>query len=87
MMTDVSDCGKLHSELWKLLDIDDLFAHVPLPDDVINVPELDDALPATHSVAESAKSLLCPSTIAERTITVDHQPFSVENVAMAVHFP
>ena len=38
----------LHIELWKLSDIDELFALVPLPHDVlIDVPELDDALAAT----------------------------------------
>ena len=55
MMANVSDCGELHDELWELSDIDELFAQVPLPDDVINVPEVDDALTATHSVVESAK--------------------------------
>ena len=37
-MADVSDCGELHNELWELLGVDKLFAQVPLPDDVINVP-------------------------------------------------
>ena len=55
-MANVSDCGELHNELWKLSDIDELFARVPLPSDVlIDVPALDDALPATHSAVESAK--------------------------------
>ena len=48
MMANVSDCGKLHNELWKPSDIGELFAWVPLPYNVlINVPELDDALLAT----------------------------------------
>ena len=56
MMANVSDCGELHNELWKLTDIDELFARVPLPCDVlIDVPELDDALLATHSAVENAK--------------------------------
>ena len=54
-MANVSDCGELHNELWKLLDMDELFARVPLPYDVlIDMPELDDALPATHSAVESS---------------------------------
>ena len=41
-------------ELWKLSD--ELFAQVPLPYNVlIDLPELDDALAATHSAVESAK--------------------------------
>ena len=56
MMANVSDCGELHNELWKLSDIDKLFARVPLLYDVlINVPELDDALLAIHSAVVSAK--------------------------------
>ena len=48
MMANVSDSGELHNELWKFSEIDELFARVPLPYDVlIDVPELDDALPAT----------------------------------------
>ena len=54
-MANVSDCGELHDELWELSDIDELFAHVPLPDDVNDMPELDDALPATHSAVKRAK--------------------------------
>ena len=55
-MANFSDCGELHNELWKLSDIDELFARVPLPYDVlIDVPELDDALLATHFAVESAK--------------------------------
>ena len=55
-MANVSDCGELHNELWKLSDIDELFARVPLPYDVlIDVPELDDSLAAIHSAVESAK--------------------------------
>ena len=56
MMANVSDSGELRNELWKLSDIDELFARVPLPYDVlIDVPELDDALAATHSAVESTK--------------------------------
>ena len=48
MMANVSDCGELHIELWKLSDIDELFAWVPLPYNIlIDVPELDDVLAAT----------------------------------------
>ena len=47
MMANVSDCGSLHDELWELLDIDELFAQVRLPDNVIDMPEVDDALQAT----------------------------------------
>ena len=55
-MANVSDCGELHNELWKLSDINELFALVPLPYDVvIDVPEVDDALQATHSAGKSAK--------------------------------
>ena len=54
-MANVSDCGELHDEMWRLSDINKLFARVPLPDDVISVPELDDALLATHCAVESAK--------------------------------
>ena len=61
MMANVSDCGKLHNELWKLSDIDKLFAQVPLRYDVlIDMPELDDALLATHSAVESAKACFMP---------------------------
>ena len=56
MMANVSDFGELHNELWNLPDTDELFARVPLPCVVlIDVPELDDALLATHSAVESAK--------------------------------
>ena len=57
MMANVSDCGELHDEMWRLSDIhvDKLFAWVPLPNDVISVPELDDTLPASYSAVESAK--------------------------------
>ena len=56
MMANVSNCGQLHNELWKPSNIDELFAWVPLPYDVlIDVPKLDDALLATHSAVESAK--------------------------------
>ena len=49
--------GDPHDELWKLSDIDNLFAWVPLPykeayNVLIDVPEWDDALPATHSFVE-----------------------------------
>ena len=45
MMANVSDCGELHNELWKLSDIDEMFARVPLPYDVlIDMPELNDVL-------------------------------------------
>ena len=55
-MANFSDCGELHNELWKFSDIDELFARVPLPYDVLNdVPELDDALLATHCAMKSAK--------------------------------
>ena len=57
-MANVTDCGELHNELWKLSDIDELFARVTLPNNVliIDVPELDDALlAATHSAVECAK--------------------------------
>ena len=54
MIANISDCGELHNKLWKLSDIDELFARVPLPYDVlIDVPELDNVLLATHSAAES----------------------------------
>ena len=54
MMANVSDCGELYNKLWKLSDIDKPFARVPLLYDVlINVPELDNAFPATDSAAES----------------------------------
>ena len=54
MMANVSDNGELRNELWK--HSDELFSRVPLPYDVlIDVPELDDALAATHSAVESAK--------------------------------
>ena len=36
-MVDMSDGGELQNELWELLDIDELFAQVPLPNDVIDV--------------------------------------------------
>ena len=53
-MANVSDCGELHYKLWKLSDIDERFARVPLPYDVlIDLPELDNALTATHFAAES----------------------------------
>ena len=55
MMANVSDCGELHDKLWKLSDIDELFAQIPFPDNEISVPELDNTLPATHSAMESAK--------------------------------
>ena len=56
VMANVSDCGELHNELGKLSDMEKLFAWVPLPYNVlIDVPELDDALLATHSAVESAK--------------------------------
>ena len=55
-MANVSDCGELHNELWKLSGIDKLFAQVPLPYDIlIDESELDDVLLATHSAVESAK--------------------------------
>ena len=55
-MANVSDFGELHNELWKLPDTDELFARVLLPCVVvIDVPELDDALLATHSAVKSAK--------------------------------
>ena len=56
-MANVSDFGELHNELWKLSDIDELlFTWAPLPCVVlIDVPELDDALLATHSAVKSAK--------------------------------
>ena len=55
-MTNINDCGELHKELWKFSDIDELFAQVPLPYDVlIDMPELDDALPAIHSAVETTK--------------------------------
>ena len=41
--------------MWRLSDINKLFARVPLPNDVITVPELDDTLLTTHSAVESAK--------------------------------
>ena len=65
MMANVGDCGDLHNELWKLSDIDELFAQVPLPCvALIHVPELDDALLTTHSAVESAKvNLLCRSMV------------------------
>ena len=37
-MANVNDCGELHDELWELSDIDELFAQVPLPDDVESLP-------------------------------------------------
>ena len=56
VMANVSDCGELHNKLWKLSDVDKVFARVPLPYDVLSdVPELDDALPATPSAVESAE--------------------------------
>ena len=55
MISNIIDCGELHDELWELSDIHELFAQVPLLDNVINVPELDDALPANHSALESVK--------------------------------
>ena len=56
-MANVSACGELHDELWKLSDTNELFARVPLPYDVlINAhAELDDVLQATHSAVKSAK--------------------------------
>ena len=60
MMANVNDCGELYDELWELSDIDEQFAQVPLPDDVIDVPAVDDALLATHSAVES---LSCRFTI------------------------
>ena len=55
MMANVSSSGELHDELWKLSDIDEVFAQVPLPYDVlIDLPELDDVLLATHFAVESA---------------------------------
>ena len=54
-MANVSDCGELHNELWELSDIDEPFAQVQLPDKAIDVPEVDDALPAIYSAVESAK--------------------------------
>ena len=38
-MADASDGGELQNEPWELLDIDELLAQVPLPDDVIDVRE------------------------------------------------
>ena len=61
MMANVSDCGELHDKLWKLSDRDKLFAHVPFPDDVIVVPELDNTLPTTHSAVGSAKVCYMPA--------------------------
>ena len=55
MMAIVSDCGQLHDKLWKLSGVDKLFARVLSPEDVINVLELDNTVPATHSAVESAK--------------------------------
>ena len=54
-MPNVSDCGDLYDKLWKLSDIDKLSAQVPLPDDVIDVPDLGIVLLVTHSAVESAK--------------------------------
>ena len=55
MMANVSDCGELHNELWNFRTYCRR-ARVPLPYYVlIDVPELDDALEATHSTVESAK--------------------------------
>ena len=54
MIANVSDCGELHNKLYKLSDMNELFARVPLPYNVlIDVPKLDNALPATHSGVES----------------------------------
>ena len=56
MMANVTNSGELHNELLELSDIDEVFAWVPLPyDALIDVPELDDELLATHSAVESAK--------------------------------
>ena len=56
MMANVSDCGELHNRLWKLSDTDELFSRVPLLYNVlVDMPELDDVLPATHSAVESVK--------------------------------
>ena len=55
MMANVSDCGELHDEMWRLSDIDKLFARVTLPDNEISVSELADTVLATHSAVESAK--------------------------------
>ena len=49
MTANFIDCEELYNQLWKLTDIDELFARVPLPYNVlIDVSELDDALLATH---------------------------------------
>ena len=62
MKANVVDCGELQNELWKLSDITELFARVPIPYDVfIDMPKLNDVLPATHSAVESLKvCYVCP---------------------------
>ena len=63
-MANVRDCGELHNKLWKVSHIDELFAWAPLPYDVlIDMPELDDVLPATHSAVKSAKGCYAGSQL------------------------
>ena len=63
-MADVSDGGELQNEPWELLDIDELFAQVPLPDHVIDARELDDALLHGYRFCcGDCESLLSRSTI------------------------
>ena len=71
MANAISNCGEVHNEVWKLSDVDELFARVPLPYNyvLIDVPELDDALLATQSsCCGKCKSLLCRSTVEKQCI-------------------
>ena len=75
MMANASVYGEIHDKLWELSDTDKLFAQVSLPEDVIDMPELDDALLATHSA--------CQSCMTHSRLPI--QPWKVQNFAMRVN--